>query len=184
MLGQRAGDAQRQAGVLVGAVGVAQVLAEVAVADDRVASSAKAASSASCARRARSAMPRALASSADEQHAVVRLDRAERVAARQRAAELVQREPEPRALGGAELELRVPPVRRTASTPIRRAGDQHVAGGELVGGRVARRGVVAEQHLEQPHLELPLRLLEFVAAVHRRADLRRASARPPRSRRR
>ena len=37
MLGQRGGDAQRQPRVLVGAVGVAQVLAEVAVADDRVA---------------------------------------------------------------------------------------------------------------------------------------------------
>ena len=111
VLGQRAGDAQRQPGVLVGAVGVAQVLVRLAVAESiRAGRRRRTPGRVRPARAARS--PRAAGAlhvSADDQHAVVGGDGAERLAPRQRRAELVQRKAQPRPLGGRSSASGSPP---------------------------------------------------------------------------
>ena len=137
MLGQRDRDAQRQVRVLVGAVGVAQVLAGVAVADHGV-PVARERGVERVLRAARQVGDAAPLGEHRDEHAVVAVDGAERVPARERAAELVERQPEPRALRRTELgfALAGPANGQHAD---RRAAEQHLAGGEIVGRDLALR---------------------------------------------
>ena len=116
MLREGRGHAQGQTGVLVGAVGVAQVLAEVAVADHRVALVGERGVERVLGAAGELGDPGALGQRRD-QHAVVGVDGRERVAARERAAELVQRQAEAGALGRAELRFRAPGSCGSPSTP-------------------------------------------------------------------
>ena len=73
---------------------------------------------------------------------------------------------------------------RIASTRDAGAGDQQLGRRSSCAACSRCAGVLAEERLQQPQLVLALGLLELVAAVHRGADLGRACAPPPRSRRR
>ena len=97
---------------------------------------------------------------------------AERLARRQVTAELVEHEPEPRLLRRPQLRLLVCGTHREHP---HRPGDQQVLSDELLGGVLALGGVGAEQRVQRAPLELPARLLQLLAPVHRRADLRRAA---------
>ena len=110
-----------------------------------------------------------------EHEPVVAAHDAERLAARERAAELVEREPEPGALGRPELgSARAQRAHREHAD--RRAGDQQRPRRRARAPPARARAASAPSSVvEQPQLELPLRLLELVAAVHRRADLGRAA---------
>ena len=158
MIRERPGHAQRQPGVAVGAVGVAQVLAWLAVADHRVPVAGE--------RRVERVLgalgdvrDAPALGQRDDQDAVVGADGAERLTARERAAELVQREAQARTLGRPELRVLIAGAaqrehadrrrRRPARPPSRVRGPPP---------RAAAR-VVAQQGFEQPHLELPLRPL-------------------------
>ena len=181
MLGQRARDPQREPGVLVRAVGVAQVLmlTRCSRARSAPASSANAWSSASCARRGELVeRRRARPSSATSITPWSPCTDAERLAARQRAPELVQRQAEPGALGRPAAPRPASPPRAHREHGDARAGDQQLAAPRARARRPRARR--RRRRAAPPSSRSSCSrcgLLELVAAVHRGADLRRRALR-------